>query len=152
MQQPRSGHRHSLRSLILRPYAFAAEFFDRWYEELPWRRRVPLGKRGEQIAARYLRRSGYLIIKRNYRAAGAEVDLIAVEDQTLVFVEVKARSGKRLGTPQEAVDERKQNRIRRAAEVYAARNRVTEIPIRFDVVAIVGAGRGRKLELIRNAF
>lgn len=138
--------------LIRSPYVYAGDFLDRWYEELPWRKRVPLGKRGEQIAGRYLRRSGYLIIARNYRAAGAEVDLIAVEDQTLVFVEVKARTGTALGSPEEAVDERKQERIRRAAQVYAIQHRVLEAPMRFDVVAITGAGRNRRLELIRDAF
>ena len=147
-----SGRRQSLGMLIRLPYVDAWDILDRWYEELPWRKRVPLGRRGEQIAARYLRRSGYLIIARNYRAAGAEIDLIAIEDKTVVFVEVKARAGTDLGRPEEAVDERKQERIRRAAQVYATRHRVLEVPMRFDVVAITGAGRHRRLELIRDAF
>ena len=105
MPSSAQDHRRSLRSLIRHPYIFAGDFLDRWYEEFPWRQRMPLGKRGEQIAARYLRRCGYLILARNYRAAGAEIDLVAVEGQTLVFVEVKARNGVHFGAPQEAVDE-----------------------------------------------
>lgn len=134
------------------PWVYAGDFLDRWYEELPWRKRLPLGRKGEEIAARYLRRSGYLIITRNYRAAGAEVDLIAIEDKTLVFVEVKARTSTRLGSPEEAVDEQKQEQVRRAAQVYATRHHILESPMRFDVVAITGSGRHRRLELIRDAF
>ena len=68
---------------------------------------MPLGRRGEGIAARYLRRCGYRILERNFRAAGAEIDLVAADRETLVFVEVKARSSGALGTPAEAVDARK---------------------------------------------
>jgi len=139
--------------LVRLPYIRAGDFLDRWYEELPWRKRMPLGRRGEQIAARYLRRSGYLILARNYWAAHAEIDLVAADHGTLVFIEVKARTGTAFGTPAEAVDERKQARIRRAAEVFIARRRsLREVPVRFDVVGIVGAGRNRRLELIKDAF
>jgi hypothetical protein len=58
-------------------WVYAGDYFDRWYEELPWRRSVPLGRRGEEIAARHLRRCGYRILERNFRAAGAEIDLVA---------------------------------------------------------------------------
>ena len=128
------------------------DLLDRCYEELPWRRRIPLGPRGEQIARRYLRRCGYLILARNYRAMGAEIDLVALDDSELVFVEVKARAGVEAGTPQEAVDERKQEQIRRAAESYVAARHAEGVATRFDVIAITGAGRGRKLELIKDAF
>jgi putative endonuclease len=146
--------RVSLLEKLLRPhYVRAGDFFDRWYEELPWRKRIPLGIRGEQIATRYLRRSGYLILARNYRAAHAEIDLVAADHGTLVFVEVKARTGTAFGMPAEAVDERKQKRIRRAAQVYIARRRrVRAVPVRFDVVGILGAGRNRRLDLIKGAF
>jgi len=142
----------SLRNRIRRPYIVLGELLDRCYEELPWRRQLPLGPRGEQIARRYLRRCGYLILARNYRAMGAEIDLVAVDDATLAFVEVKARSGLEAGTPQEAVDEHKQAQIRRAAESYVAARNAHGVAIRFDVIAITGAGRGRKLELIKDAF
>jgi Holliday junction resolvase-like predicted endonuclease len=93
------------------------DYFDRWYEELPWRRSVPLGRRGEEIAARHLRRCGYRILERNFCAAGAEIDLIATDHETYVFVEVKARSSAIFGMPAEAVDARKAERIRRAANL-----------------------------------
>jgi putative endonuclease len=113
---------------------------------------VRLGPLGERVAARHLRRRGYHILARNYRAPGGEIDLVASDDGTLVFVEVKARSAIGYGTPQEAVDERKQSRIRRAANVYRAEYGVGYLPVRFDVVAIVGVGRFRRLELLKNAF
>jgi putative endonuclease len=125
--------------------------FDRYYEAMPWRKRIPAGRRGEQLAARHLKRSGYIILARNYRAAGAEIDLIALDNDTLVFVEVKARGGTGFGLPQEAVDYDKRERIRGAALVYAERRGV-DLPARFDVVAIDGIGRTRKLEVIKDAF
>jgi putative endonuclease len=125
--------------------------FDRYYEAMPWRKRIPAGRRGEQLAARHLKRSGYIILARNYRTAGAEIDLIALDNDTLVFVEVKARGGTGFGLPQEAVDYDKRERIRRAALVYAERRGV-DLPARFDVVAIDGIGRTRKLEVIKDAF
>ena len=130
----------------------AGDYFDRWYEELPWRRRLPLGRRGEQIAARHLRRCGYRILERNFRAAGAEIDLVAADCGTFVFVEVKTRSSAAFGAPAEAVDERKAVRIHRAAEIYLRRIHAAERPVRFDIVAIIGAGRACRLELLRDAF
>jgi putative endonuclease len=113
---------------------------------------VPLGRRGERAAERHLRRCGYRIVARNFRAAGAEIDLIAMEGETLVFVEVKTRSGDGAGAPVDAVDARKQERMRRAAEVFAARTRAGERLMRFDVVAITSGERNMKLELLKDAF
>jgi putative endonuclease len=134
------------------PYILVGDWLDRWYEELPWRRRLAVGKRGEQIARRYLRRRGYIILAANYRAAGAEIDLVAFDRETLVFIEVKAREHTAVGTPREAVDEHKQQQIRRAADAYVAARRATGLAVRFDVVAMVGTGRGRKIELLKDAF
>jgi putative endonuclease len=128
------------------------DYFDRWYEELPWRRSLPLGRRGEEIAARHLRRCGYRILERNFCAAGAEIDLIAADHETYVFVEVKARSSALFGLPAEAVDTRKAARIRRAATLYLRRNHAEERPVRFDIVAIEGAGRAGRVELLKDAF
>lgn len=144
--------RLALAARLRERWARAGDCLDRWYEELPWRRRVPLGRRGEEIAVRHLRRRGYRIVQRNYRAAGAEIDLIADDGATLVFVEVKARSGSGFGVPAEAVDARKAGRIRRAAASYLQRIGGAERPVRFDVVAITGAGRERRIELVRDAF
>ena len=114
--------------------------------------RIALGRTGERVAARHLRRSGYRLLARNFRAAGAEIDLIAAEGETIVFVEVKTRLGTGAGRPEEAVDDRKQQRIYRAAEIYLSRHRAHERPIRFDIVAITGRGLGRRVELFRGAF
>jgi putative endonuclease len=130
---------------------YLGAIFDRYYEEMPWRKRIPAGRRGEQLAARHLKRSGYIILARNYRAAGAEIDLIALDNDTLVFVEVKARGGARFGLTQEAVDHDKRERIRRAALVYAERRGIN-LPARFDVVAMNGIGRTCKLEVVKDAF
>ncbi len=134
------------------PYVHFGELCDRWYEELPWRKRIALGPRGEAIGRRHLQRRGYLILAHNYRAAGAEIDLVALDHDTLVFIEVKAREGIAAGTPQEAVDDHKQEQIRRAAASYIAMRGAEAVATRFDVVAITGTGRGRILELIRDAF
>ena len=121
-----------------------------WIETL--RVRLPLGRRGERAAEKYLRRCGYRIVKRNFRAAGAEIDLVAMDGDVLVFVEVKTRRGLDAGAPEEAVDERKQRQIRRAAEIFATRYREDEIEMRFDIVAVDASGERLEIELLRNAF
>ena len=115
-------------------------------------RRLPYGERSEHLAARHLKWRGYKIIARNFRAAGAEIDIIVMRHGTLVFVEVKARMSNSLGPPELAVDDRKQYRIRKAAAIFISRNRSDERPMRFDVVAITGDGRGRKVEHLKGAF
>jgi putative endonuclease len=110
------------------------------------------GRRGERMAARYLLRLGYRIAARNYRAAGGEIDLVAVDDGTVVFVEVKRRSGAGAGAPEESVDDRKQERIRRAAEAFAQHFKVGDHPMRFDVIAISDEGRRHHLEHLKDAF
>ena len=80
--------------------------------------RFAVGQQGERLAERHLKRQGFRILARNFRAAGAEIDLVAMDGQTLVFIEVKRRIGVSAGTPGEAVDWRKQEQIRRAAGVF----------------------------------
>jgi putative endonuclease len=121
-----------------------------WIAEL--RVHLPLGRRGERAAEKHLRRNGYRIVARNFRAAGAEIDLVAMDGDVLVFVEVKTRRGLDAGAPEEAVDERKQKQIRRAAEMFAMRYREDEIEMRFDIVAIDASGERLEIELLRNAF
>jgi putative endonuclease len=113
---------------------------------------APLGRTGERLAERYIKRSGYRLLARNFRAAGAEIDLIAAEKDTIVFIEVKTRRSTGAGRPEEAVDDRKQARIRRAAEIYLDRHRAHGAAIRFDVVAITGRDSDRRVELFRDAF
>jgi putative endonuclease len=143
---------YRIKQIFRAPYVRLGAIFDRWYEQMPWRERVPAGRRGEQVAARYLKRCGYVILAQNYRAAGAEIDLVALDESTLVFVEVKFRVGSNFGTPVEAVDLEKRERIRRAARAFAEWRAVPDLPARFDVVALSGAGRFFRLELIKDAF
>jgi putative endonuclease len=100
---------------------------------------VSLGPRGEQLAARFLQQQGYRIIARGHRQRLGEIDLIALDGDTLVFVEVKTRQSQRAGDPSEAVDLRKQERVTRAALAYLKRRRLLEQAARFDVVSIVWA-------------
>jgi putative endonuclease len=116
------------------------------------REELPLGRQGERAAEKYLKRNGYRIVARNFRAAGAEIDIVAMDGETLVFVEVKTRRSRDAGAPEEAVDERKQSRMRRAAEAFSARYRVGEKDLRFDIVAVDAAGKRMGIELLRNAF
>jgi putative endonuclease len=132
----------SQRDLIARASAWIAQL----------RAQLPLGRRGERAAEKHLRRSGYRIVARNFRAAGAEIDIVAMDGDVLVFVEVKTRRSREAGAPEEAVDERKQKRMRRAAEIFAMRYRADDITMRFDVVAIDASGERLEIELLRNAF
>ena len=116
------------------------------------REELPLGRRGERAAEKYLKRNGYRIVARNFRAAGAEIDIVAMDGETLVFVEVKTRRNREAGAPEEAVDERKQIRMRRAAEAFSTQYRAGEKGMRFDIVAVDAAGKRFGIELLRNAF
>ncbi len=110
-----------------------------------------LGDRGERLAARHLRRQGLRIIVRGFRTPQGEVDLIARDGQTLVFVEVKAR---RQGVPAEAVTREKQRRLTLTALAFLKRHKLLEHPCRFDVVAIVWPDDRRPpaIEHFRDAF
>jgi putative endonuclease len=110
-----------------------------------------LGDRGERAAARYLRGRGMRILRRGYRTANGEIDLIARDDDTLVFVEVKAR---RRGQPAEAVTLEKQRRLTLAALHFLKRYGLLEVRSRFDVVAGLWPDDDAdpEIEHIRDAF
>jgi len=99
--------------------------------------RVALGRAGEDLAARHLEARGYRILERGFRIRDGEIDLVADDGGTVVFVEVKTRSGTACGRPAEAVDGRKQRRLLRAARVWLHRHGATERPCRFDVIEIL---------------
>ncbi len=111
-----------------------------------------LGGRGEELAAAFLQRRGYRLLARNYRTPWGEADLIARHRGVLVFIEVKARQSRRFGLPQEAVHPAKQEKLRRVAEHYLQAQGLSDLPVRFDVVAIRFTDRGPVIELIENAF
>ena len=116
-------------------------------------RHIRLGRRGEEAAERFLVSAGYRILARRYRTRAAEIDLIAEDGDTLVFVEVKARSSTSSGRPSEAVDGRKRARIAGAASLYLASRGAYERACRFDVVEVLERGGAPpRIRLIRDAF
>jgi putative endonuclease len=123
-----------------------------WPSQTVGRDNAYFGRLGERRAARHLKKAGYRILARNFRAAGAEIDLIALDGDTIVFVEVKSRRSDAAGAPEEAVDERKQERIRRAAEIFASSHRLNGRSMRFDVVALRGQGAEQQIKLLKGAF
>jgi putative endonuclease len=115
--------------------------------------RISLGKSGEDLACRELARLGYAILARRYRTRYGEIDIVARDGPTVVFVEVKARTGQRFGEPAEAVTLDKQTRIAAMAQDYLARRRLDHVPCRFDVVAVTfGASGVLKVEVLKSAF
>ncbi|MEN6450560.1 MAG: YraN family protein [Thermoguttaceae bacterium] len=122
-----------------------------------WRRlfpEKPLGRRGEDAAARFLRRRGYRILARGDQFGPGELDLVALHRKTIVFVEVKTRQSHEAGHPAEAVDDVKQRRLTRLAVSFLKRHRLLDRPARFDVIAITWpAGKWfPTIEHIKNAF
>ncbi len=109
------------------------------------------GKKGEDIAADYLTGKGYKILHRNYRTPLGEADMIISDNDILAFVEVKARSGNAFGEPFEAVDFRKQERIRKIALYYLKWHKF-EKQVRFDVVSIVTKNGKAEINHIIEAF
>ncbi len=114
--------------------------------------RQQLGTEGERAAEKFLRRQRYAIVQRNYRCRAGEVDLVALDGSTVVFVEVKTRTQPGFGTPLEAVDPRKQRQIQRAAQYYLSENRLQNRNARFDVVGVWWDGGEVCCELVKNAF
>jgi putative endonuclease len=98
-----------------------------------------LGRRGEDLAHRYLRSAGLTVLCRNYRPGGgeAEVDIVARDGDVVVFVEVKSRRTSEFGSPDRAIDEQKRRNIVRAARSYATKAGVEWKQVRFDTVAVI---------------
>lgn len=102
----------------------------------------------EQIAAAHLISKGYEILEFNYRCKMGEIDIIARDGEHLVFVEVKYRANSQKGNPLEAISMAKQKTISKCALHYMMMNHLSDVPVRFDVVGILGD----KKEHIKNAF
>jgi len=112
-----------------------------------------LGRMGEKIALEYLRKKKFTIVSKGFRLHRGEIDLIAYDGKTLVFVEVKARGEVALGLPEESVDLRKQKQIRKIAEGYLALNNIDDVECRFDVISIVFDKKGAfSLSHYKDAF
>jgi len=113
-----------------------------------------LGQRGEDAAARYLKRLGYHILARHCRTRLGELDLIAADGRTVVFVEVKTRRTTDAGHPADAIDPRKEQRMTQAALAYLKAHGLLDYSARFDVVAITWPADSRRptIEHFQNAF
>ena len=114
--------------------------------------RTRLGEIGEDLAVRELEARGYAVLARRYRWRGGEIDIIATDGPTVVFVEVKARDGRYFGEAAEAVTALKQQRLVATARDFLARKRLHDVPCRFDVVAVHLDNEKPHIELFRNAF
>ena len=116
------------------------------------RERLDLGKLGEELAFKKIKRIGYKCLARNYRCPLGEVDLIAKDGDTLVFIEIKTRKGKSIGYAKEAVDARKRRQLSKVALTYIKANDCWHMRSRFDVVAINFNNNKREIEIIKDAF
>lgn len=123
-----------------------------WYRRLSAEK--PLGRRGEEAAAKYLRRQGYRIVAHGERSKFGEIDLVAIDGRTVVFVEVKTRQSQDAGHPAEAVEAVKQRRLTRAAVAFLKHHGLLEHPARFDVVAVTWPEGQRRpaIEHFKDAF
>jgi putative endonuclease len=110
------------------------------------------GQKAEGMAARYLKRCGYKIVARNHRTRSGEIDIIAREGETLVFVEVKARTSSRYGSAKAAVTPHKQRQVSKVALAYLQMTDQSHVKARFDVVTVTRHEGAHTIDLIRNAF
>jgi putative endonuclease len=118
----------------------------------PRREKKELGKKGEEVALRFLKKKGYRIIEKNYVCKLGEMDIIAKEKDTLAFIEVKTRTTTEFGPPQLAVNSSKQRQLSKVALNYLKEKHLEDVKARFDVVAILLEQKGEQIELIKDAF
>lgn len=112
-----------------------------------------LGKSGEDAAIRYLRGKNYRIIEKGFRMLRGEIDIIAYDKETLVFIEVKTRRSKDFGLPEESVTSSKQEQITKIAQGYLATHQIRDMECRFDVISLIKTGKDEySLRHIKNAF
>lgn len=116
-------------------------------------KRHEVGISGEDIATHYLQKLNYKIYCRNFNSYFGEIDIIAIDDNELVFVEVKTRTQNLFGTPAEAVDINKKHHIYKTAEYFILKNHIENSFIRFDVIEIfISTNNDTKISHIKNAI
>jgi putative endonuclease len=115
-------------------------------------RRQQLGQQGEALAVRHLKKAGYKIIETNYRTPLGEIDIIAKDRDTIVFIEVKTRSSVHFGSPKWAVTPAKQRKISMVALAFLKATDQSTARARFDVVAVMSNRDAPQVEIIKNAF
>ena len=112
-----------------------------------------LGKSGEAAAVSYLEKKKFTIVERGFRFLRGEIDIIAYDRGTLVFIEVKTRQSEEFGLPEESVTPSKQRQLRKVAEGYLALRNVKDTPCRFDIISLIPEkGRRHRIRHIRDAF
>lgn len=112
-----------------------------------------LGKAGEEAALRYLIKKRYKILFRGFRLFRGEIDIIALDKKTLVFIEVKTRSHKDFGFPEEALTSSKQRQIRKIAEGFLMKHNMENAECRFDVLSLIKKEKSAyEINHIQNAF
>ena len=114
--------------------------------------RQAFGKAGEDLAVRYLKKRGYKVLERNYTCPVGEIDIIARDKKTIVFVEVKTRRSMSYGSARLAITPHKQRKISMTALYYLKCNRQVDQDARFDVVTVQSTGGMQEIDLIQNAF
>lgn len=111
-----------------------------------------LGSEGESVALQFLKKQGYTIIQRNFKTQIGEIDIIAKDGETIVFVEVKTRKNDTFGAPYESVNTAKRQKMKNVALLYLKKQK-KELPARFDVISINCLQNGQKdIRHIRDAF
>ncbi|MGI5913403.1 MAG: YraN family protein [Bacteroidales bacterium] len=110
-----------------------------------------LGKKGEELAAEFLKKEGYTILEKNWKAGKLEIDIIARKEDEIIFVEVKTRSDNYLATPESAVNTKKQRSIISAANRYLKKNGI-DMESRFDIITLVKEKDNFIIDHIKNAF
>ncbi len=98
--------------------------------------KLSIGSKGKKIACKSIKKNGYKIIEKNYRTKYGEIDIIAEQENTMCFIEVKARSSSDYGSPEEFVTKRKQKKLWRTSCIYINKNSIENKDFRFDVVAV----------------
>jgi putative endonuclease len=115
-------------------------------------KRQKFGEKGEALAVRRLKKAGYKILETNYRTQLGEIDIIAKEDDTIVFVEVKSRRSVQFGNPKQAITVQKQKKISMVALCYLKATGQSAARARFDVVTVISNQDKPQVEIIKNAF
>lgn len=120
---------------------------------MPSSARDELGRRGEDEAAGYLKKLGYRIVGRRERILRGDIDIVALDGRTVVFVEVRSRSDTEHGHPAETVGNKKQRRIAELAAAYIRRHKLEDQSVRIDVIAVTfPANAPPVIEHYQNAF
>lgn len=110
-----------------------------------------IGKKGEELASKFLVKLGYRIVERNYRYKKSEIDIICTGEELLIFVEVKTRSSRDFGEPESFVSKNQQSAIIRASEEYVLQTQ-WEGDIRFDIIAIIQSAKEQEIMHFKDAF